>query len=152
MAREKLRMFKLKETVTSDLILKGNKQKLGRKQEKHRGKESWKQPFLSWSLFFFFNMNYIEHFSQHYEELRETGDNLTKVFVPRWSHCMLTNKNLVCCGYPIGELTANLTLNGLWEIPLGESGQLLLLALLPIPNLITCKFQSDLRNGSKTYY
>lgn len=36
-------------------------------------------------------------------------------------------------------------------IPLDKSGQLLLLALLSIPNLITCKFKSDLRNGSKAY-
>lgn len=53
------------------------------------------------TFFFFFNTYYEEDFSQHCEELREEGDDLTKVFVPRWSHCMLINKNLVCCGYPI---------------------------------------------------
>lgn len=132
--------------------IEGKQTKIGQEAGETQRERKLKTTFSQLKPFFFFNMNYIEHFSQHYEELRETGDNLTKVFVPRWSHCMLTNKNLVCCGYPIGELTANLTLNGLWEIPLGESGQLLLLALLPIPNLITCKFQSDLRNGSKTYY
>lgn len=150
--------------LESNLILRGNKEQRGRKQKKHRGKESWKQRFLSWKLFFFLvskprrlflffflNMNYEEDFSQHCEELREEGDNLTKVFVPRWSHCMLINKNLVCCGYPIWELATNLSLNRLWEIPLDESGRLLLLALFSIPNLITCKFQSGLRNGSNPY-
>ena len=105
-------MFKLKETVTSDLILKGNKQKKWAGSRRNtEGKKVENNLFSVEDCFF--NMNYIEHFSQHYEELRETGDNLTKVFVPRWSHCMLTNKNLVYCGYPTGELAANLTLNGL---------------------------------------
>lgn len=156
-------MFKLRETGIWFDIEGKQRNKGGRKQKKHRGKESCKQCFLSWRLFFswcrnpgdffffFFNTYYEEDFSQHCEELREEGDDLTKVFVPRWSHCMLINKNLVCCGYPIWELATNLSLNRLWEIPLDESGRLLLLALLSIPNLITCKFQSGLRNGSKAY-
>ena len=146
--------------LESDLILRGNKEQRDRKQKKHRGKKSWKKNFFFfffWCrnpgdfLFFFLNINYEEDFRQHCEELREEGANLTKVLVPRWSHCMLINKSLVCCGYPIWKLAANLSLNRLWEIPLDESGGLLLLALLSIPNLITCKFQSGLRNGSNAY-
>lgn len=56
-------------------------------------------------------MKYIEHF--HTKELEEAEDNLTEVFVSRWSHCMLINKNVVCGAYSIAELATNLTLNRL---------------------------------------
>lgn len=74
--------------VEDNLILKGNKQG-ARKQEKG-GKE-----IIIFSQLKTFYMNCIECFGQHYEELREAGDNLTKVFVLRWSHCMLVNKDWV---------------------------------------------------------
>lgn len=56
-------------------------------------------------------MKYIEPCST--EELEESEDNLTKVFVSRLSHCMIINKNLVCCAYSIAELATDLTLNRL---------------------------------------
>lgn len=55
-------------------------------------------------------MKYIEYFSA--EELKEAKDNLTKIFVHRWSQHMLITQNLMCSGYPI-ELAPNLTLNRL---------------------------------------
>lgn len=118
---------------------------LARKQEKHRGQKSWKSSFLSWRHFFFY-MKYIEYFSA--EELKEAKDNLTKIFVHRWSQHMLITQNLMCSGYPI-ELAPNLTLNRLWVIPLDKSDQLLLISH---PNFITsCKFKPDLKSGTKAY-
>lgn len=42
-------------------------------------------------------MKYREDFSRPCEDLRQAGENSTKVSVLRWSHCTLIDKNLVGC-------------------------------------------------------
>lgn len=75
--------------VEDNLILKGNKQTRGQEAGERRERN------IIFSQLKTFYMNCIECFGQHYEEFREAGGNLTKVFVLRWSHCMLINKGWV---------------------------------------------------------
>lgn len=135
--------------VEDYLIVGGtNKQQRGQEAGETQKERELKMIFSQLKTFFTW-INYTAHFGQHYKELREAGDNLTTIFALRWSHCMLRKKNLVCY-----VRIANRRISHKSYTPaLSNSPRRIRpAASLLILNLITCKFQSDLRNGSRAYY